>query len=184
MLVFTIVVLFISIWTCTSNNSQCSDLNLIPSNNKSNDDNYSIETEIFNSSYVIKVSLIIKQRISDTSWFIMGATNSSQLIGLWEPLSSADGQVVDCSSSSAQAVMNPNSILENSNRLRFEFYWMAPSTFNKTVVFVATIYENNRTNSGLFSRAIQSDLIQIEPKYGRNRVRDVDICKNISLCKS
>lgn len=180
MLVFSIVVLLISAWTCTSSNSQCSDLNLIPSKSKSNDENYSIETEIFNSSYVIKISLTMKQRISDTSWFIMGATNSSQLIGSWEPLSSADGQVIDCSSSSAaQAVMNPNSILENSNRLRFYFYWMAPSTFNNTVVFVATIYEGNRTNSALFSRSIQSDLIQIEPKYGRDRVRDVDPGKNV-----
>ena len=179
MLVFSIVVLLISAWTCTSSTSQCSDLNLIPLKSKSNDENYSIETEIFNSSYVIKISLTMKQRISDTSWFIMGATNSSQLIGLWEPVSSADGQVIDCSSSSAQAVMNPNSILENSNRLRFNFYWMAPSTFNNTVVFIATIYEGNRTNSGLFSRSIQSDLVQIEPKYGQVRVRDVDPGKNV-----
>ena len=175
MLVFSIVVLLISQLTLTTGDSPCSELNLIPSSNsKSTDENYSIEIEIFNSSYVLKVSLIMKQRLSDTSWFIMGASNSLKLIGSWEPVRSVDGQSIRCSSLSEQAVTNPSSIFVNLNQLTFAFYWMAPPSFNNTVVFVATIYERNRTTNSFSSRSIQSNTIQIIPKYGRERVRDVN----------
>lgn len=181
MLVFPIVILLIFQLNLTTGDSPCSALDLISSNTNSNDENYSIETEIFNTSYVLKVTLTMKQRISDTSWFIMGANYSSKLIGSWEPLSSADGQSIRCSSSSEQAVTNPSSIFENLNRLTFAFYWMAPPTFNNSVIFIATISERNRTTNSFSSRSIRSNVIQILPKYGRERIRDVNPGRNLFL---
>jgi hypothetical protein len=112
--------------------------------------------------------------ISDTSWFIMGASDSSELIGSWQPFTSADGQVIDCLSSSEQAVTNQNSILENPNQLEFTFYWMAPPSFNDTVIFVATIFQQNTTNDNSSLQYIQSTPIQIEQNQGRERYQDVN----------
>jgi hypothetical protein len=144
--------------------SQCSELQLT-SLNTNNDDNYSILTEQLNTSNIIKVSLTIKQIVSDTSWFIMGASDSSNLIGSWVPFTPADGQVIDCSSALEQAVTN-----ENLNRLQFTFYWMAPPSFNSTVIFVATIFDQDTTSL----RYIQSIPIQIEQSQGRKQYQDVN----------
>ena len=119
----------------------------------------------------------MKQIVSDTSWFIMGASDSLKLIGSWEPFTSADGQVIDCSSSSEQAVTNQNSNLENSNRLQFSFYWMAPPLFNNIVIFVATIFDNNTENDKSSLRYIQSTPIQIQQIQGRERYQDVSPSK-------
>ncbi len=142
---FPILVFLVHGFFHLSEASQCSELKLT-SLNSNTDDNYSILTEKLRTSNVIKVSLIIEEIVNDTSWFVMGASDSSKLIGSWEPLTSADGQVIDCSSSSEQAVTNQNSISKTPNRFQFTFYWMAPPSFNNTVVFVATIFEKDATN--------------------------------------
>jgi hypothetical protein len=96
-----------------------------------------------------------------------------KLIGSWEPFTSADGQVIDCSSSSEQAVTNQNSISKTSNT----FYWMAPPSFNNTVVFVATIFEQDATNEKSSVRYIQSIPIQMTQIQGRERYQDVNPSK-------
>lgn len=157
--------------------SQCSHLILTPSTTSLTDENYSIVIEKLPTSNLIKVSVNIKTITNDGSWFIMGASDSSKLIGSWQPLTAADGQVLDCSSSLSttleQAVSNENTILESSNRLEFIFYWMAPQSFNQSVTFVATILNNNETSL----RYIQSQPIQIELNEESNRFRDVSTCK-------
>jgi hypothetical protein len=126
------------------------------------------------SPNVIKVSLTIKEIVSDTSWFIMGASDSLKLIGSWQPFTSADGQVIDCSSSSEQVVTNQNLISENPNRLEFTFYWMAPPSFIDTVIFVATIFQQDTTNDESSIQYIQSIPIQIGQIQGRERYQDVN----------
>jgi len=168
MFVFSILVLLVHHSIHISKASQCSQLDLTPSNTNNTDDNYSISIETLKSSNVLKISLIIKQIVSDNSWFVMGASDSSQLIGSWEPFTPADGQVIDCSSSpSEQAVMN-----QNPNQLEFNFYWMAPPLFNNIVTFVATIFEQDSS-----LRYIQSIPTRITPKQGRDRYQDVSPCK-------
>jgi hypothetical protein len=154
--------------------SQCSQLNLTPSNTNNDDNNYSILTKKLKSPNVIKVSLTIKEIVSDTSWFIMGASDSLKLIGSWQPFTSADGQVIDCSSSSEQVVTNQNLISENPNRLEFTFYWMAPPSFIDTVIFVATIFQQDTTNDESSIQYIQSIPIQIGQIQGRERYQDVN----------
>lgn len=170
MLVFSIVVLFISQLIPALLHSSCSQLNLNPKKaNNVNDDNYLIDDEILSSS-IVKVSLRMKKRVNDLSGFIMGGSFSSKLTGLWEPLSSSHGQLIQCSSSE-QAVSNPTLIVENVNRSRFDFYWIAPPSFSDSVVFVATIYEGNRT------RFLQSYPIEIGRgvSLGRNLFGLIDL---------
>ncbi|CAF3707629.1 unnamed protein product [Rotaria sordida] len=153
--------------------SQCSKLNLTPLNTNS-DDNYSILTERFQSSNIIKVLLIVQQPVSSTSWFLMGASDYSELIGSWQPITSADGEVIECSVFSEQAVTNKKSSLENPNRSEFTFYWMAPPSFSSIVIFVATIFDNSTTNDNNSLRYIQSTPIEIKQTQGPDRYRDVD----------
>jgi hypothetical protein len=171
--------------------SLCSELDLT-SSNPINDDFYSIVTEQLKSPNIIKISLVVKQDISDTSWFLMGATDSFKLIGSWQPFTSVDGQLIDCSLSpedqEEQAVSNENSMSENPNRSLFTFYWMAPPSFSKIVTFVATISNSNTTDGNSSSRSIQSIPMQIEQTQGRERYQDVNISKlfydNISFFKT
>ncbi|CAF4549618.1 unnamed protein product [Rotaria sp. Silwood1] len=158
---------------------QCSELNLTPLITNG-DDNYSILTNKLKSSNIIKVSLIVKETVSSTTWFLMGASDYSKLIGSWQPFTSADGQVIDCSLFSEQAVTNQKSLLEDSNRLEFTFYWMAPPSFDGTVIFVATIFNNNITNDTSSLRHIQSASIEIEQTQRRDRYQDV----NRTFCNS
>jgi hypothetical protein len=152
--------------------SECSKLNLTPSNTI-NDDNYLIQTEKIKSSNIFKVLLIMKQIVRNTSWFMMGASDSSKLIGSWHPFTSIDGQVIECSLPSEQVVTNQNSRLENSNQFQFSFYWMAPPLFSNTVIFVATIFDSNSENDQSSLKYIQSIPIQIEQIQGRERYQDV-----------
>jgi hypothetical protein len=156
--------------------SQCSELNLTPLNTI-NDENYLIQTEQLSVSSIIKVTLTMKQIVSDTSWFIMGASNTLQLIGSWEPFTSADGQVIDCSVASEQAVTNQNSNLDNFSRLQFSFYWMAPPLYNNIVIFVATVFDNNTENEKSSLRYIQSTPVQIQQIQGRQTYQDVSPSK-------
>jgi len=173
MSLFPILVFLVHGFLHSSDASLCSELKRT-SLNTTNDDNYSILIEKLKSSNVVKVSLTIKQSVSDTSWFVMGASDSSKLIGSWEPFTPADGQVIECSSSSGQAVTSENSTSENPNRLQFTFYWMAPPSFNDTVIFVATIFERDTINETSSLEYIQSIPIQIKQKQGRERYQDVN----------
>ncbi|CAF4535527.1 unnamed protein product [Rotaria sp. Silwood1] len=158
---------------------QCSELNLTPLITNG-DDNYLILTDKLKSSNIIKISLKVKETVSSTTWFLMGASDYSKLIGSWQPFTSADGQVIDCSLFSEQAVTNQKSLLEDSNRLEFTFYWMAPPSFDGTVIFVATIFNNNITNDTSSLRHIQSASIEIEQTQRRDRYQDV----NRTFCNS
>ena len=141
--------------------SNCSELNLTPLNTI-NDENYLIQSEQLNSSNIFKVTFTMKQSVSDTSWFIMGASNTLQLIGSWEPFTSADGQVIDCSVATEQAVTNQNSNLDNFSRLQFSFYWTPPPLYNNMVIFVATIFGSNTENGNSSPKYIQSTPVQIQ----------------------
>ncbi|CAM4752695.1 unnamed protein product [Rotaria magnacalcarata] len=159
--------------------SLCSELRLTITNTISND-YYSILTEQTKSSNLIKVSLTAKQFVGSTSWFIMGASNSSSLIGSWQPFTAADGQIIDCSLFSEQAVTNQNSLIDNGNRSQFTFYWMPPSSFKNTVTFVATIFENYTINDKPSIQYIQSISTDIEQTNERQRYQDV----NTTFCVS
>lgn len=152
---------------------QCSYLHLT-STNTNNDNNYAIVTERLTSPNIIKVSLIVKQVDNSKLWFIMGASDFSKLIGTWQPFSTGDGQIIDCSSYLGQAVTNENSFSEDSNQLEYIFYWMSPPSFSGTVIFVATITENYTTNDKSSIQYIQSIPIEIEQAQGRQRYYDVN----------
>jgi hypothetical protein len=171
MSLFPVLIFFSHALLHISQASQCSELNLTPLNTN-NDENYFIQTERIKSSNIIKVSLILKQIVNDTSWFIMGASDTSKLIGSWEPFSSADGQVIDCSTSTEKAVTN-----QNSSRLQFSFYWMAPPSFSNTVIFVATIFDGSTGCDQSSLRYIQSTPTEIEQIQGRDRYQDVSQSK-------
>ncbi|CAF0850468.1 unnamed protein product [Adineta steineri] len=190
MFLVPVIIFLIHLLIYNSNASQCSDLNLTPLNTN-NDENYSIEIEKLTSSKIIKVNLIKKVSLTDTSWFLMGARDSSQLIGTWQPFTPMDGQVIDCSTATTtgQAVTNQNSIMENSNQLQFTFYWMPPPSFNNRLTFVATIYYNNPTNNQITVRYTQSIEIEIEQTQERDRYHDVPAtfcnsspCQNGGTC--
>ena len=172
---FHFLVLVVLVHSLTA--SPCSQLDLTTSNTNNFDENYSIVTETLKSSNVLKISLRIKQIMNENSWFVMGASDSSNLIGSWEPFTPADGQVIECSSSSEQAVTNQDSVSENPNRLEFTFYWMAPPSFNSMVTFIATIIEQDTSNDKSLVRYIQSTPTQIVQKQGRDRYQDVSQCK-------
>ena len=181
MSLFPVLVLLVHAILHSSEASQCSELNLTPLNTNT-DDNYSIVIEKLKSSKVIKVSLINKQSVSDTSWFLMGASDSSKLIGAWEPFTPIDGKVIDCSSSLEQAVTNQNSINENPTKSQFTFYWMAPPSSNtNTVIFVATIFYKNPTNDQSTLRYIQSIPIEIQQTQARERYQDISPSKLINF---
>ncbi len=172
MFVFPVLIFLSQVLLHVSKASECSKLNLTPSNTI-NDDNYLIQTEKIKSSNIFKVLLIMKQIVRNTSWFMMGASDSSKLIGSWHPFTSIDGQVIECSLPSEQVVTNQNSRLENSNQFQFSFYWMAPPLFSNTVIFVATIFDSNSENDQSSLKYIQSIPIQIEQIQGRERYQDV-----------
>lgn len=176
MFLFPVLILVVHGFLHISEAAQCSQLNL-PSLDINDNENYLISTEKLRTSNIIKVTLTIKQIVNDTSWFIMGASDTLNIIGTWQPFTSADGEVIDCSSSSEQAVTNQNSASENLNRLQFTFYWMPPSTFNDSIIFVATIFEQDTTNDQSFTRHIQSESIQIQQDQERNRYNDVSPSK-------
>ncbi|UJR32550.1 hypothetical protein I4U23_020012 [Adineta vaga] len=174
----------VNVLICISNASPCSDLDLSTSN-KNIDENYSIHIETFRSSNIIKVILIRKQILSDTSWFLMGASNTSKLIGLWQPFTPLDGQVTDCSTNLEQAVTNKDSFMQSTNQLRYTFYWMHSNSLNQSIIFVATIFYSNEKST---IRYIQSLPIEIEHKQGRERYQDTmnfcdsSPCQNGGLC--
>ena len=168
--------------------SQCSDLNLTPGS--TNDDgNYFIRTEKMQSSNLVYVSLTVKETAPKASWFLMGASDSTSLIGSWQPFASTDGEVIDCSSSSHaleddtaqrsmdQAVSNKNSIDRSATQSIFTFYWMAPPAFNRSVTFVATIFVQTSANELPSLQYIQSIPLAIESSPGRQRYLDVNRSK-------
>ncbi|UJR30132.1 hypothetical protein I4U23_017673 [Adineta vaga] len=160
-----VIIILIHICLHRSEASPCSELDLSTSN-KNTDENYSIQTEKLPSTNILKVSLIKKSIISDTSWFLMGASDSLKLVGSWQPFTPMDGQVIDCSSSSSQIVTNENSLVRNSDQLQYAFYWIPPISLNEPIVFVATIfYRNEKTTM----THIQSLPIEIN----QNRYQDV-----------
>jgi len=179
MSLFPVLVFLVHTFLHISEASQCSELHLTPLNTD-NDENYSILIEKLQSSNVMKISLINKQTVSDTSWFVMGASDSSKLIGSWEPFTPIDGQVIDCLTSSEQAVTNQNSINENPTKSQFTFYWMAPPSLKtNTITFVATIFYNNPTNDKSTVGYIQSIPVQLQQTQGRDRYQDVSPSKLI-----
>ena len=100
--------------------SDCSQLNLASPYIVS-DDSYAIITNNLPSSTVIQVSLMRKQPGQDTSWFVMGASDSQELIGSWQPFTSDDGEMIDCSTSpfGEQIVTNKDSRLTTATRTVF-----------------------------------------------------------------
>ena len=171
--------------------SQCSDLNLTPGS-INDDDRYSIRAEKMQSSNLVYVSLTVKQTANVASWFLMGASDSTNLIGSWQPFASTDGQVIDCSPSSDvlgdgtdqqsmdQAVSNKNSINKPINQSIFTFYWMAPPAFNRSVTFVATIFVQASANALPSLQYTQSIPLAIETSPGRQRYLDVNRSKLFS----
>ena len=152
--------------------SDCSQLNL-SSPYIVSDDSYAIITNNLPSSTVIQVSLTRKKPGQDASWFVMGASDSTELIGSWQPFTSDDGEMVDCSTSSSgeqleQIVTNKDSRLTTANRTVFTFYWMPSPTFNGTVTFLARILLENTTD-----RFIQSLPMDLRGAGGRQRLQDV-----------
>ena len=150
----------------------CSELNLT-SQYTSSDESYAIISNTLPSSTVIQVSLMRKQPGSDTSWFVMGASDSKELIGSWQPFTSADGEVIDCSTSSfgaqlEQIVTNKDSRVTTADRSVFTFYWMPPEGSNATVTFLARISRENTAD-----RFIESLPVALTPARGRRRLRDV-----------
>ncbi|CAF1111478.1 unnamed protein product, partial [Adineta ricciae] len=178
---FLAIIVLFHIFSRTSAASLCSDLDLSTST-KNTDENYSIQLEKLPSSTVIKVSLTQTTTISDTSWFLMGASDSLELVGTWQPLTPMDGQVINCLSPSAQAVTNENSLVKSSDRLQNAFYWTPPASANKSIIFVATIFYPNQK---VTMKYVQSLPIEI----GQNRYRDVSTtfcdsspCQNGGTC--
>ncbi|CAF1192688.1 unnamed protein product [Adineta ricciae] len=167
-----------------SNATPCSDLDLSGSN-KNTDGNYTIQFERTRSSNIIKVKLERKQTPSNISWFLMGASDSTRLLGLWHPFTPTDGQVIHCSTSLEQAVTNEDSFMLSTNQSEYTFFWMHSNSLNKSIIFIATIfYSNDRTTMG----HIQSSSIEMEQKQERERYQystdfcDSSPCQNNGTC--
>jgi hypothetical protein len=138
------------------------------------DHNYSIVANKVRSSNVVQVSLSVERTMNDTSWFIMGGRHESDLLGTWQPFTSIDGHIVECSSLAEQIVSNRMSSADKIDQSVFTFLWMAPPQFVGSVTFVAAFALNSVSADPSASlRYIQSSPITIEPVQGRQRLQDV-----------
>ena len=173
---FSLIVSIIFVETIlfrTGELTPCSELELTQIYTNS-DPIYSIVTEPIRSSDLIQVKLLIKQSIPDTSWFVMGASDTKKFVGSWQPLTSTDGQVVDCSLS---ADAEREEIVSNSNLMKSSsiFYWMPSQNSNGVVIFRAKISVKD-ISTGLSSlRYIESFPINIDLSQEPQRYQDVNI---------
>ena len=167
-----------------SNATPCSDLDLSGSN-KNTDENYTIEFEKTPPSNIIKVKLVRKRTPSSISWFRMGASDSTRLLGLWHPFTPTDGQVIHCSTSLEQVVTNEDSFMLSTNQSEYTFFWMHTNSLNKSIIFIATIFYSNDRATMTY---IQSPPIEMEQKQGRERYQystefcDLSPCQNSGTC--
>lgn len=158
----------------------CSDLDLSASN-KNTDQNYAIFIDKIPSSNVVQVSLTKSSDVSDTSWFLLGATDTSRLVGSWQPFASGDGEVVSCSGMPEQAVTNQARASQSVDQTEFTFYWMPPSGWSTPIVFVATLYYTDSIGETTALRFLQSPPVEFERSSDRDRFQDVSPSESISI---
>lgn len=135
---------------------------------------YSIATEPPRSSNIIRITLLIRRGINDTSWFVLGATDGNRLIGSWQPSTSDDGQVLNCASSFGDA---REEIVSNTaiTQSYYTFFWMPASTFYGTVTFLATVSVKDPSTGVASAKYIRSSPMTIDASPVPQRYQDVNI---------
>ena len=170
---FVFVFLFTTPWFHRSTASRCSQLDLSQTN-LAPDDIFTIEIKKIPSSNLIEVSMVRTTLSKETVWFLMGARHENRLVGSWQPFSSADGEVIDCSSLEINDYPEQLVISKNFTQYQSKFYWMPPESFGGTVAFLSRLFFDDASGGFSSYKYVESESVSISLSLDRHRFQDVN----------